>query len=186
MGFMGLMGKLGKPALVGFSVGSLVFEVRLNNLQLLQRGEGFVMIGIDACSDACSSCCANAAIGIAKLDGGTRHACQCVAEDGAEEHICLASTNRLEAHAHLLHYFHAVGKAEDDAFLNGAKEMCLCVGVKVDAVNAGTYFLVAKHALCSVAEGKDAEAFSTNGSLCREVIHLGIAYARWGNITACP
>ena len=80
--------------------------------------------------------------------------------------------------AHLLHDFDAVLEGEDDALLSGPEEVGLAVAVEVKAMDAAAAFAVFEHAFGPVAEGQDGHALTADGSLCGQLVHLGIAELR--------
>ena len=154
--------------------------------EFFQRGEGLVVVAVDAGAHAGSLRRTHGTVRIVQLDGGAGHAREGVAENGGEEHVGLAGVDHLHGDAHLFHDLDAVLEGEHDALLRRAHEMRLAVAVEVHPVDAAAGVLVAEHALRPVAEGKDSDSVRADGDLGGEGVHVGIGDALRGDVAADP
>ena len=94
-----LGGEIFLPAGVSFEIFVAVSDVGFDDLDFLKRSECLGVVAVDTGSNAGTLCGAYRSVGIVELDSGARYSGQCLAEDGAEEHIGVSGVNLGDVHA---------------------------------------------------------------------------------------
>jgi len=107
------------PPCVGITVDRGVVGLRLYGRHRLQRFKCFFRAGKQIDAEPCAPRSALRSLGANKLHGRVGHRREGLPEEGAQEHISVSGTHRVNRKSHVPHDVEPVAKSKDDSLLSG-------------------------------------------------------------------